>query len=85
MDINLNTSAVGNTAPFGGLDDVSGAKGGPASILDGDGVTISASSPEDVDGVSETVERSLVRDDALGNLFSSAFDLAPPPMPTFGE
>ncbi len=49
-------------------------------------LTVSSGAPAsfgDIEGVSEEVERSLVRDDALGRLFSSAFNLTAPPMPAF--
>jgi len=96
MEININNSNFGtvgmglerldaNVVGTGGA--VNGAAGIDAGRTAHDAVVFAQSQPVDLassEPVAEVPDTALLRDDALGKLVSAAFNLPPPPMPSFG-
>lgn len=79
MGVGLETADVGNVGHAAA--EASGASRTPANLTIGEGFAdISSSEP-----VARVPESALRRNDDLGNLVNSAFNLPPPPMPTFSE
>ena len=89
MEINLNNNGIGNLGMGQGITDMQGVdaglaaknaqKAGAAAPLT---ITEAMASPEDVEAAA-IPESVLSRDDDLGKLMDKAFNLPPPPMPTF--
>ena len=89
MEINLNNNGIGNLGMGQGITDMQGVdaglaaknaqKAGAAAPLT---ITEAVASPEDVEAAA-IPESALSRDDDLGKLMDKAFNLPPPPMPTF--
>jgi hypothetical protein len=89
MEINLNNNGIGNLGMGQGITDMQGVdaglaaknaqKAGAAAPLT---ITEAMASPEDVEAAA-IPESALSRDDDLGKLMDKAFNLPPPPMPTF--
>ena len=89
MEINLNNNGIGNLGMGQGITDIQGVdaglvaknaqKAGAAAPLT---ITEAMASPEDVEAAA-IPESALSRDDDLGKLMDKAFNLPPPPMPTF--
>ena len=89
MEINLNNNGIGNLGMGQGITDIQGVdaglaaknaqKAGAAAPLT---ITEAVASREDVEAAA-IPESALSRDDDLGKLMNKAFNLPPPPMPTF--
>ncbi len=89
MEINLNNNGIGNLGMGQGITDMQGVdaglaaknaqKAGAAAPLT---IPEAMASPEDVEAAA-IPESALSRDDDLGKLMDKAFNLPPPPMPTF--
>ena len=89
MEINLNNNGIGNLGMGQGITDIQGVdaglvaknaqKAGAAAPLT---ITEAVALPEDVEAAA-IPESALSRDDDLGKLMNKAFNLPPPPMPTF--
>ena len=89
MEINLNNNGFGNV---GIGRETLGANGVGAGTKDvarhnmRDALTITHAKPTDgiasAEPIADVPDAALVRDDALGKLVNSAFNLPPPPMPS---
>lgn len=90
MEINLNSSVKWSNVETLNSESqstkgVAEAKG--ANVAGNSSLGIQTSALDVLKGsepVSEVPEGAIRRDDALGNLVNSAFNLAPPPMPSLG-
>ena len=88
MDINLDTSLYAvrlASASFEQAQDVSAAK---SDMLKGGGIhgpalTVTEKQLTGLEALDDNFEADLRRDDALGKLVMSAFDLKPPEAPEF--
>ena len=88
MNVDLNTSFNANklaSASFEQAQDVSAAK---SDMLKGGGIlgpalTITEKQLTGIEALDDNFEADLLRDDALGKLVMSAFDLKPPEAPEF--
>ena len=91
MNINLSNIGIGTgTFGMGNQSNVEGKKvDGQNSAIAGQELQISEVNTLDViqgsEPISEVPEAGLFRDDTLGKLVSSAFNLPPPPMPEFNN
>jgi len=88
MEINLNSGNIGNLGAGRGISDMQGVDAGlAAQDAQKPGapvftITEAVASPEDVEAAA-IPESALSRDDDLGKLVTTAFNLPPPPMPNF--
>ena len=86
MEINFSNFGTRGTTMDAGIGDVSrettdaSRAERPASNLE---ITTRAGGLVDAEPVAEVSDADLRRDDALGKLVNAAFDLPPPPMPSF--
>ena len=95
MEINLNSNGFGNigmgresfdATTVGAGSETKGASGIDAARGMRDKVTFTRVQSSDISSsepVADVPDAALDRDDALGKLMNAAFNLPPPPMPTF--
>ena len=87
LNINVNRDRSPEVWKQGGADGATGAgEAGRQDIRTPANLTIqtATASPEDI-AAAEIPDSALTRDDSLGKLVLSAFNLPPPPMPDFGK
>ena len=88
MEINMNNFGVSREMMATGFDEVKHETNNAsnASRVKPD---FTVSTPVDglatAEPIAEVPDEALVRDDTLGCLVNSAFNMPPPPMPSFGE
>ncbi len=84
FNISQNTYAANaaNFAATARADSADAAAKTAATPAQGFSITERAASPEDIEAA-RIPETALARDDALGRLVSSAYNLPAPPMPAF--
>jgi hypothetical protein len=91
MDLTVNQNGFRNLGTGGEMPNVGGVDA-KKEVAGRDGVSGSVANltvttqPSDLrssEPIADIPAAALVRDDALGNLVSSAFNLPPPPMPEF--
>ena len=93
MEINLNNSGFGNIGIGRDAPDANGVgagvepKGADAKTVSRGAVTFTnaPAALASAEPVADVSDAALSRDDALGKLVSSAFNLPPPPMPAFSD
>ena len=95
MEINLNSNGFGNigigresfdATSVGAGSETKGASGIDVGRGTHDKVTFTRTQPSNIassEPVADVPDAALDRDDALGKLMNAAFNLPPPPMPTF--
>ena len=95
MEINLNSNGFGNigmgresfdATSVGAGNETKGASGIDAGRGTHDKVTFTRAQPSGIassEPVADVPDAALDRDDALGKLMNAAFNLPPPPMPSF--
>ena len=95
MEINLNSNGFGNigmgretfdATTIGAGSETQGTSGVDAGRGTHDKVTFTQCQPSGIassEPVADVPDAALDRDDALGKLMSAAFNLPPPPMPSF--
>ena len=95
MEINLNSNGFGNigmgresfdATTVGAGSETKGASGIDAARGMRDKVTFTRVQSSDIassEPVADVPDAALDRDDALGKLMNAAFNLPPPPMPSF--
>lgn len=97
MEINLNSNGFGNigmgresfdAAPVGAGSETKGASGIDAGRGTHDKVTFTRAQPSSIassEPVTDVPDAALDRNDELGKLMNAAFNLPPPPMPSFSD
>ena len=87
MEINLNINGFGNIGM--GRETADAAKvDARREANDSLSITSAAARPDGIassEPTADVPDSALVRDDALGKLVNSAFNLPPPPMPAFAD
>ena len=89
MDLTVNQNGFRNLGAGGEMPSVGdvGAKNAATGRDGGFDVNLTVTTPpsglQNGEPVADIPAGALARDDALGNLVSSAFNLPPPPMPEF--
>ena len=95
MEINLNSNGFGNigmgrgmsetTVSDAGLETIDASQASRVKSLHVSNPSSSVQSAvlASAEPVTEVPDEALLRDDALGKLMSTAFNLPPPPMPSF--
>ena len=84
MNINFNANIAKTTAPAALPDAAPAAKSAAAPATPDLTITQAPASPEDI-AAATIPDSALTRDDPLGLLVSSAFNLPAPPMPAFPD
>ena len=97
MEINLNSNGFGNigmgresfdATTVGAGSETKGASGIDAGHGTHDTVTFTRTQPSGIassEPVADVPDTALSRDDELGKLMNAAFNLPPPPMPSFSD
>ena len=88
MEINLNSNGFSNIGIMRDATNVTGIDAGqvarPANLHIAESSShVQASDLASSEPTMEVPDSALSRDDALGNLMKAAFNLPPPPMPSF--
>ena len=97
MEINLNSNGFGNigmgresfdATPIGAGNETKGASGIDAGRGAHEKVTFTRAQPSSIassEPVTDVPDVALDRNDELGKLMNAAFNLPPPPMPSFSD
>ena len=97
MEINLNSNGFGNigmgretfdATTIGAGSETKGASGVDAGRGTHDKVTFTRAQTSNIassEPVADVPDAALDREDALGKLMNAAFNLPPPPMPSFSD